>query len=340
MRVLILGGTGVISRAVTRELLRRGHEPILFTRGQRRAEFAGEVRHVHGDRNDRAGFQAALREVQADVVIDMICFTPEDARLMLDTFAGRVQQIIVCSSSLAYQRPYRSMPVREDDELLCHDPATTFPRAYAKADMERTLRTRIAEGLPITIIRPSFTLGEGSSAFGILRQNYGVVDRIRKGKPVVMSGDGNNPWSYTFAPDLALAFAGAVGNPRTYGQSYHATSEERTLWKDAYLELGRMLDREVHMFHLSSQTLMQAAPALCTHLYWEKSHAGYFDNSKIRRDIPDFQPRINLAQGLRELVAWYEADGAYVDADKDALEDRLYAAHRAMLREVEGAYVG
>lgn len=339
MKVLQIGGTGVISRAITQQLLADGHEVVLFNRGSRALPFGGDVRQIVGDRTDREDFRRKLQAESFDVVIDMICFTPEDAQSTLDTFAGRVQQIIVCSSSLAYQRPYRVVPVREDEVPLCSDPATTFPRAFGKAEMERYLQAAVRErGLPITVIRPSFTLGRGTLAFGTLRQNYGVIDRIRRGKPLVMSGDGNNPWSYTFTPDLALAFAGAIGNPATYGQHYHATSEEPTVWKDAYLELGRILGKEVNLFHMSAQQLMHAAPQMCTHLYWEKSHAGLFDNSKIRRDIPRFQPRINLHQGMRDLVEWYEAEANVVDPVKDALEDKLFAANARLLSEIHALH--
>ncbi|HSD40098.1 MAG TPA: NAD-dependent epimerase/dehydratase family protein [Rhodocyclaceae bacterium] len=338
MKVLVLGGTGVISRAVTAQLLVDGHDVTLFNRGKRTTPISSDVRQIIGDRNDRTVFREQMQKELFDVVIDMICFTPEDARSSIETFMGRVQQLIVCSSSLAYQRPYRAMPIREDMERLCEDPSSTFPRAYDKAEMERYLQQLMREGMPITIIRPSFTLGPGSGGFGVLRQNYGVIDRIRKGKPLVMFGDGNNPWSFTFTPDLALAFAGAVGNPATYGQHYHATSEECTVWKDAYLTLGKILGKDVEMFHMSSQILLHAAPQMNLHLFYEKSHAGLFDNSKIRRDIPGFRPRINLEQGLRDLLAWYEADANVIDPVKDALEDRLYAAHCDLLKQISNLY--
>lgn len=338
MKVLVLGGTGVISRAITTQLLADGHDVTLFNRGKRTTSNSSDVRQIIGDRNDRVAFREQLQMEQFDVVIDMICFTPEDARSSVETFMGRAQQLIVCSSSLAYQRPYRAVPIREDVERLCDDPSSTFPRAYDKSEMERYLQQLIHKGMPITIIRPSFTLGAGTSAFGVLRQNYGVVDRIRKGKPLVMFGDGNNPWSFTFTPDLALAFAGAVGNPATYGQHYHATSEECTVWKDAYLTLGKILGEDVELFYMSSQALMHAAPKMNLHLFHEKSHVGLFDNSKIRRDIPGFRPRINLEQGLRDLLAWYEAEANVVDTVKDEFEDRLYAAHCMLLEEIENIH--
>jgi nucleoside-diphosphate-sugar epimerase len=278
-----------------------------------------------------------LQQESFDVVIDMICFSEPDALSTLETFRDRVQQIIVCSSVAAYKRPYQTVPVREDAESLWEDPI--FPYAFHKAAVDRTLQAMIRDhGLPITIIRPSLTFGAGAASFGVLRQNYGVVERIRNGKPMLMFGDGSNPWSFTFAPDLAKAFVGAVGNPRTFGQHYHATNEERTMWKDLYLEIGKILGKEVHLFNLPSQVLYHAAPNLCAHLYLEKTFVGLFDNSKIRRDIPEFEPTISLNQGLRSLISWFEAESRAIDPEKDALEDKLFEVHRSLMQQVAGMY--
>ncbi|MDB5800623.1 MAG: hypothetical protein JWL63_1562 [Rhodocyclales bacterium] len=338
MKVLILGGTGVISRAIVDRLLVQGHEVVAYNRGSKRLKFAGPVAHITGDRADRATFKSVMQSQRFDVVIDMICFTEADATSTVETFRGRVEQIIICSSSSAYRRPYVTTPVQEDAELLCEDPV--FPYSFNKAQIERYLQRQIRDAsLPITIIRPSFTIGPGHTGLGVLRQAYGIVDRIRKGKPLLMFGDGNNPWSFTFAPDLAKAFAGAVGNRKTYGQHYHATSEWRTVWNDVYLEFGKILGREVKLFHLPAEVLYRAAPKLCAHLYYEKSFAGLFDNSKIKRDVPEFEATITLNEGLRNLLAWYEAEFNVVDPEKDALEDRLYEIHTDLMRNVANLYI-
>jgi nucleoside-diphosphate-sugar epimerase len=337
MKVLILGGTGVISRAIVDRLLAQGHEVVAYNRGNKQLKFAGPVAHITGDRADRATFTSVMQSQGFDVVIDMICFTEEDAISTVETFRDRVEQIIVCSSSSAYRRPYRTVPIQEDAELLCEDPI--FPYSFNKAQIERYLQRQIRDArLPITIIRPSYTVGAGHTGLGVLRQAYGIVDRIRKGKPLLMFGDGNNPWSFTFAPDLAKAFAGAVGNSKTYGQHYHATSEWRTVWNDLYLEFGKILGHEVKLFNLPSQVLYHAAPKLCAHLYYEKSFAGLFDNNKIKRDVPEFEATITLNQGLTDLLAWYEAEFNVVDAEKDALEDQLFEIHTGLMRQVENIY--
>jgi nucleoside-diphosphate-sugar epimerase len=245
-------------------------------------------------------------------VIDMICFNEADARSTVSAFGDSVDQIVICSSIAAYQRPYNSIPVVESEETLYEDPS--FAYAYHKAEMERYLegivRTR---QLPITIIRPSLTYGEGAENVGVLRQNYGIVNRIRKGKPLVMFGDGNGPWSFTFAPDLAKAFVGVLGHTQTLGQAYHACSEERTRWEDLYLAFGKAVGVEPQIVHMPSELFQAADPDFFSHLVLEKSFIGLLDNSKIRSAVPEFTCDISLADGVRMPVEWFEQEATQVD---------------------------
>jgi nucleoside-diphosphate-sugar epimerase len=217
---------------------------------------------------------------------------------------------------------------------LYDDP--TFAYAYHKAEAERVLDEGIrSQQLPITIIRPSLTFGVGAANVGVLRQNYGIVDRIRKGKPLVMFGDGNTPWSFTFAPDLAKAFVGVLGNPQSYGQAYHACSEERCRWEDLYLAFGQVLGVEPQIVHIPSELLRVANPTLFSHLYFEKSFVGLFDNAKIKGAVPDFACDISLHDGVQMLVAWFEQEANQVDPEKDAMEDRLVGLYAVWKKQME-----
>jgi nucleoside-diphosphate-sugar epimerase len=326
MKVLVLGGTGVISSQISQQLLDAGHEVTIFNRGSKSLPQAERYEWLVGSKSEPEAFRTLMSGRSFDVVIDMISFTKQDARLTVDTFRGSAVQLIFCSTGAAYKRPFRTTPVREDDELLFDDPG--FPYAYEKAQMELYLNGLSQEDGPaVTIIRPSLTYGIGAANLGVLRQNYNIVHRIRNGLPLVMFGDGKLPWSFTFAPDLAKAFVGAVGNERTYGQAYHATSEENRIWDDLYLEFGRILGIEPNIVHLPTELLMKADPGMFAHLHYEKSYAGLFDNSKAKRDIPNFQVTISLNEGLRMMLNWYESEGHTVDADKMRLEDRLAAIH-------------
>ena len=141
-----------------------------------------------------------------------------------------------------------------------------------------------------------------------------------------MFGDGTNPWSFTFTPDLAKGVVGLLGKKGAFGQTYHITSEERTLWRDLYLEMGAILGKEAEIVTIPSAALYRALPDLCQHLVLEKSYPGLFDNTKIRTVAPDYRARISLRQGLEALMASWEQDGLQADPEKDQLEDRLVAA--------------
>jgi nucleoside-diphosphate-sugar epimerase len=338
MKVLILGGTGVISRAIVDELLARGHEVVLYNRGTRHGQVKAQVETIAGDRQDRRQFENTMRQRYFDAVIDMICFNEQDAQSTLKAFRGNVGQIVVTSSVAAYKRPYHTMPIEENAEELWDNPE--FRYAFDKAQVERCLtKAMTACETPITILRPSLTYGPGAANIGVLRQNYGIIDRIRKGKPLVMFGDGTTPWTFTFVPDLARAYAAVLGNPRAYGEAYHVTSEELHIWEDLYLEFGRIVGIEPRIVHLPSELLRQAAPNLCSHLYFEKSHSGIFSNAKFKAVNPEFAAVISLNQGLRTLVNWFEEHANQIDPEKDALEDKLVALHQDWSRQMANLYL-
>ncbi|MCS7462358.1 NAD-dependent epimerase/dehydratase family protein [Paenibacillus doosanensis] len=322
MKVLVLGGTGVISRSIVEAALAKQYEVAVFNRGSKNHLFSGEVECITGDKSNREQFRELMKDRRFDAVIDMISFDAADAQATLEALHGRAGQFVFCSSTAAYKRPFRTIPTAEDAEELFDDPS--FAYAFQKAEMERYLGGMIKLGeVPVTIIRPSLTYGIGCANLGVLRQNFNIVHRIRSRKPLLMFGDGTVPWSFSFAPDVAKAFVGAVGNSNMYGKSYHATNEDVHIWQDLYLEFGKLLGVEPNIVHISTDLLVQASPALFSHLYYEKSYSGLFDNSKLKRDLPGYQADISLSAGLSMLLDWYERDGHQVDTEKDLLEDRL-----------------
>lgn len=327
MKILVLGGTGVISREIVRQFLMRNDEVTVFNRGIRDVVLNEGVERIVGDKRDPIAFASLMNQREFDVVIDMISYNASDAAITMNTFGQQVAHYIFCSSVAAYKRPFHSIPTREESEELIDEP--TFLYGYHKAEMERYVQSRsLRENLAATMIRPSLTYGIGSANVGVLRQNYGIVDRIMRGKPLVMFGDGTTPWNFTFAKDLAKAFVGASCNSKTYGKSYHATHYALHYWQDLYLEFGRILGKEPHIVHLPTAMLKAARPDLFAHLDDEKKYPSIFDNSKIQQDIPQFKPEISLSQGLEMLVNWYEETGHTVDEEKNLLEDQLVDLHR------------
>jgi nucleoside-diphosphate-sugar epimerase len=135
-----------------------------------------------------------------------------------------------------------------------------------------------------------------------------------------------------------MAYAGLAGNPRAFGEDYHATSEEAHIWKDLYLEIGRLISVEPHLIYIPAGILKRAAPNLCSHLYYEKTYAGLYDNSKIRSVVPDFKPAIGLSKGLAGILEWWEREARLVDPAKDKLEDQLVVLHDEFGARCEGLF--
>jgi nucleoside-diphosphate-sugar epimerase len=333
MKVLLIGGTGVISRCIVEQLLENHYEVTIFHRGKSMLKFNGEVQEIIGNRHDPRDFQAKMKKLNVDFVIDMISFTQRDVQLTVETFKDSVQQLIITSSVAVYKRPLKTVPTFEDDEELTEDPS--FDYAYQKAEMERYLQKMIAaEGIPITIIRPSLTFGRGASNLGVLRQNYGIVDRIKKGKPLIMFGDGTNPFSFTFAPDLAKVYLGVLGNKETYGKSYHVANPEQHIWDDLYLEFGKALGIEPKILHLPSELLNRVSPETFSHIHYEKKYAGLYDITKIKNDIQELTFEISLRKGIEMMIKDYEEKGSVVDSAKDQFEDELVRLYEVWDKEL------
>lgn len=322
MKLLILGGTGVISSAIVKQGLAAGHEITIVNRGTRPSPYAGQIYCIQADRKDPTAFALKLNGVHPDVVIDMISFNSDDAKQTVSLFRDRAEQLIFTSSSAAYQRPYRSLPLQEEQETLTT--SQDFPYGFYKAEMERYLQTEMAQGnIPITIIRPSLTFGIGAANIGVLRQNFNIAARIRKHLPLVMIGEGTIPWSFTFSDDLAKGFLLCCKNPKAYGQAFHITNTQSVLWEDLYRSIGELIGITPEFRYISSQALHYACPDMFAHFWYEKRYPSVFSVDKFRTAAPSYAPSISLKDGMASILEWWDSGAGSVDEEKWRLEDAL-----------------
>lgn len=318
MKILIIGGTGNISREITRQAAQSGHEVYLFNRGQRKdADTSMATEVIYGDRKVPGELKEKLRNLEFDAVIDMISFNASDAKTTLDAIDGRTGHIIFTSSCAVYEVPPRSIPISEDGALLRTD--NTFPYGFEKANMERYLRSRATQAR-ITIVRPSLTFGIGCANIGILRQNANIARRILDGKPLLMMGDGTNPWTFTFSPDLAKAYVMSLNNPAVFGKTFHITSGFVNIWEDLYTTVGEILDKRPRIIHAPSEMLNAIDSSLFGHLELEKKYFGIFDCSNFRKSVPEWEPEYDLRKGMEMICRWWKDNGYPYDEDKDRLE--------------------
>jgi nucleoside-diphosphate-sugar epimerase len=323
MKVLFIGGTGIISSACSQLAIERGIELYLLNRGQSARPVPEGARVILADINDRQSAQSALSGAQFDAVVNWIVFRPEQIERDLELFGGRVGQYIFISSASAYQTPPVSLPVTESTPL--HNPYWGYSRDKIACE-ERLLDAYRQEGFPMTIVRPSHTYDKT-----LLPMNggYTMVGRMRQGKPAIVHGDGTSLWTLTHHRDFARGFVGLLGHPGASGQAIHITSDEWLSWNQIYELVARAAGCEPRWVHIPSDFIARFDEDWGAGLLGDKAHSMIFDNTKVKRLVPDFVCSIPFARGAEEIMAWYDADPArqVVDPAFDAMMDRVLAAY-------------
>ncbi|NHN60900.1 MULTISPECIES: NAD-dependent epimerase/dehydratase family protein [Halorussus] len=302
MDVLLIGGTGLISTGIARQLADSDHDVTCFTRGETEARVPDAVSFVRGDRNDDADLAGARGAVDPDCVIDMVCFTPEQARAAVDVFEG-IEQYVFCSTVDVYHRPLDANPATEEAR---RDPPVSEYGAN-KAAAEDAFREADADGaFAATIIRPWSTYGEGGAVLHTLGTGTYYVDRIRKGEPILVHGDGTSLWGPCHRDDVARALVAAVGSEAAYGEAYHVTSEEVITWNQYHRRVASALDApDPDLVHVPTDLLVRALPDRTDMLEDHFRYSTVFDNRKARRDL-DFAYTVGFEEGVARTVAWLD----------------------------------
>jgi nucleoside-diphosphate-sugar epimerase len=326
VRILFIGGTGNISIASTRLLAERGVELTVLNRGRSGVALPDGVRELHADIRDREAAAQVLRDEEFDVVADWVAFTPEHVETDIALFAGKTAQYVFISSATVYRKPSPCFPLVEEAPLGNPD----WPYAHDKILCEELLRRAHAESsFPATIVRPSFTYGETWIPTAIDGIGYSIVDRMRRGKEIVVPGDGTSLWTMTHNTDFAKAFVGLLGNEHAIGESFHITSDEVLTWNQITETIAAAAGVEAEIAHIPSDLIAAFDPELGEGLLGDKMHSLVFDNSKIKRLVPGFEATVSFAEGMARSVAWFDADPArqVVDAQLGATLDRILAAY-------------
>ncbi|HDQ44199.1 MAG TPA: NAD-dependent epimerase/dehydratase family protein [bacterium] len=324
MKVLFIGGTGVISSACSELALRRGIALTLLNRGTGIRPVPEGAEILRADIGDAKQVRDALADRTFDAVVDWIVFTPDQAERDLSLFRGRTGQYLFIGSASAYQTPPALLPVTESTPL--DNPFWAYSRDKIACE-DRLIRAYREEKFPVTIVRPSHTYDRTLLPF---TGRYTVVDRMRRGKPVIVHGDGTSLWTLTHHRDFAVGLVGLLGNPHAIGEAFHITSDEILTWNQIYRTVAQAAGvAEPRLAHIDSGTLASHNPDWGANLLGDKSHSMIFDNTKIRRAVPDFHPVIPFHQGAEEIMAWHDADPVrrVVDPELDALYERILSGH-------------
>jgi nucleoside-diphosphate-sugar epimerase len=323
LRVLFIGGTGVISSACSRVAVEHGIDLFVLNRGRSTDRpLPLGVTTLQADVREPRSVRQEIKDLLFDAVVDWVAFTPDQVRTDIELFSGRTGQYVFISSASAYQTPPARVPVTESTPL--RNPFWAYSRG--KIACEGLLVAAYREqGFPATIVRPSHTYDQTTVPFD---GRWTVLGRMLAGKPVIVHGDGTSLWTLTHHEDFARAFVPLLAHPRTLGEAIQITSDDVLTWNQIAEALAAALGVSARVVHVPSDAIAAADPDWGAGLLGDKAHSMIFDNAKVRGLVPGWRAVIPFEQGAREIADWYRADPArqVTDARLDAVMDKLAAA--------------
>ena len=333
MKVLFIGGTGLISSACTQLAVERGVDLFLLNRGSHPDRGFGAMPLV-ADLRDEVAVERALAGHRFDAVVDWIAFTPDDIERDLRLFRARADQFVFISSASAYRKPLVDWLIREDSPLA--NPFWDYARSKIACE-ERLMRAFRDDGFPVTIVRPSLTYGDTQVPLAVnsWARPYTAIARMRQGKPLIVPGDGTSLWTITHNSDFAKAFVGLLGRPQAIGQAFNIMSDEVLTWDEIYRQVAAAAGVEARIVHITSDFIAECLPEMRGTLLGDKAVSAVFDTTKIKRFVPDFRATMPFAEGIRRTLAWVDADPArqQVDFEMDDRWERLVAAYERGLAD-------
>ena len=331
MRILFIGGTGLISSACSELALQRGMDLTILNRRQSENYQIPRGAHflegdVHGDPSRLAD---VLQNQYFDVVVDWIAFTPEDIERDLSLFMGKTGQFFFISSASAYQKPPAHYLITEQTPL--ENPYWQYSRDKIACE-ERLMRAYTESGFPVTIIRPSLTYGPSQLPLAVnsWKHPFTNIHRIRQGKPLIVPGDGTSLWVCTWNADFAVGLIGLFGNTDAIGEAFHITSDEVLTWNQIYMQTFAALGVSPNLVHISSDLLAAWESHFYGSLIGDKTNSVVFDNSKIKHFVPEFDCKVTWAEGIRRTIAWFDADPKRqtIDFEADQKWDEIISGYK------------
>lgn len=326
MKILFIGGTGNISGACTRRALGKGHEVWLLNRGKTKGNIPEGAKVLVGDAYDAQSFSKAVEGHTFDAVANFIAFKPEDVARDMEVLKGKMGQYLFISSASCYEKPASHPIITESTPLK--NPFWQYSRDKIACE-DLLMKAFREEDFPATIIRPSLTYETVIPVAIGSWDDFTIIDRIRKGKKVIVHGDGTSLWTITHAADFAIGFTGLLGHQQALGQAFHITSDELLTWNQIYDAVGMAAGAPTQKVHIPSDFIAKFDDFHTGNLLGDKAISVVFDNTKIKTFVPEYNATITFKEGIRRTVEWFEADPARM---------RIVEEKNQFLDKVIGAY--
>ncbi len=335
---LFIGGTGTISMAITKLLATKEDWHLtLLNRGTRKDELPRGIDTITVDINDEAATQAVLEGRHFDTVCDFIGFVPAQVERDYRLFYGKTDQFMYISSASAYNKLPSDCVITEGTTLA--NPYWEYSRNKIACE-EFLFKKYREEGFPVTVIRPSHTYDDRSVPLGVhgAKGSYQVIKRMLEGKPVIIHGDGTSLWTMTYNEDFAKGFVGLMANPHAIGEAFQITNDEHLTWNQIYQTVAKVLGVELKPYYVSSKFLSDVGRQydFTGSLIGDKANTVIFDNTKLKRAVPGFNPTIRFEEGIKRCLdnVLINPSLQIEDPEFDGWCDRVIAALEAAKRNV------
>jgi nucleoside-diphosphate-sugar epimerase len=322
IKVLFIGGTGIISSACAELAVQQGIDLYLLNRGKSTRETPAGAKVLHADIRDPESVKSALGKLRFDCVVDFIAFVPENVQTDIDLFKDRTAQYIFISSASVYRKPPGMVPVTESTFLA----NKYWPYSRNKIACEELLVQAYRDfDFPATIVRPSHTYDRRLLPW---IGGWTVIDRMLKGQKILIHGDGTTLWTLTHHADFAKGFNGLLGNPNAVGEAFHITNDEYLTWNTIHETFGQILGVKPNLFYAPTDLILHYHPAWEGDYIGDKTHSMIFDNTKIKRFVPGFAATIPFAHGANEVIDYFQADPArqVIDQELNKVFDKIIEA--------------
>jgi len=331
MKILLIGGTGVLSRAVTSEALKRGLTLTMINRGNNPHLIPKEVQLLKVDVHDYKKVVSLLKGQKFDAVIDFICFTEKEIEYSFNLFKDYVNQYIFISSCAVYNTAICTICEEDSPKVL-----DVWSYSVDKVHCENYL-TDIAQKakIPYTIIRPCVTYGNTRIPYGIMPP-YGyhgtIIERIKHGKPVITWDGAKNRCNITRVEDFAVGLVGLLGNAKAYNEAFNICGEETPTWKEVLDALSKSIGLEIKTFDITSQEYGKEIPERKGEIVGGRAIDAINSNKKLKTVLPSFKQNLFLEEGIRTTVNHYTSHNYLYGMDYafDADADRIIAKYAKM----------
>lgn len=330
MKALFIGGTGTISTAIVNRLVKElDWEVWILNRGNRNDVVPKGVHQIIADINDEAGVTEKIKDMYFDAICEFIGFHVSHVERDYRLFKDKTRQYIYISSASAYHKPAASYIITEGTTLA--NPYWQYSRDKIACE-EFLMRKYREEGFPVTIVRPSHTYDERNIPVGAHGKNGGwqVIKRMMEGKPVIIQGDGSSLWTLTFNTDFAIGFTGLMGNRHAIGEAFQITGDEALTWDQIYQTIADALGVKLNAYHVATDYLAAVGDKygydFTGGLKGDKSVSVVFDNSKLKRAVPDMRTTVRFDQGVRialDYILAHPEECQNEDPEFDAWCDRV-----------------